>query len=197
MRYLRVQQVWRQSSIVSWVFMALVMASCGGCAASRSPGERDSKASMALVVKARDVQVASPAEAEEILRQAVSEDEFNGMAHNNLGVVLLKLGRMHEAAWEFDCARKLLPGHPEPRVNMALVLERCSRYTEAHEAASAALEIAPDYLPAMEVLALLGSTNSEVGHGSDQWLHVILERESDGVWQEWSRGEIIRRDGNK
>lgn len=49
---------------------------------------------------------------------------FNGPAHNNLGVLFLERGQLCKAANEFEWTRKLLPGHPDPRVNLALTLER-------------------------------------------------------------------------
>ena len=55
-----------------------------------------------------------------LLREALAADIFHGPAHNNLGVIFLERGELYEAAHEFEWARKLMPGHPDPRINLAL-----------------------------------------------------------------------------
>jgi hypothetical protein len=50
--------------------------------------------------------------------EALSADLFFGLAHNNLGVLYLKEDKLYEAANEFEWARKLMPGHPDPRMNL-------------------------------------------------------------------------------
>src|SRR5690606_33130686 len=93
--------------------------------------------------------------AEALLREALAADLYHGPAHNNLGVLYLQRGELYEAASEFEWARKLLPGHPDPRVNLALTLERAGRGEKAREAFEAALEVAPEYTPALQGLAKL------------------------------------------
>lgn len=58
------------------------------------------------------------AKAERLFRSALAADPYCGPAHNDLGVVYLKGGQLYEAAAEFDWARKLMPGHPDPRLNL-------------------------------------------------------------------------------
>jgi len=65
--------------------------------------------------------------AEDLLRQALVADLVYGPAHNNLGVVYLERGDLYAAANEFEWARKLMPGHPDPRTNLALTLERAGQ----------------------------------------------------------------------
>jgi Tfp pilus assembly protein PilF len=95
------------------------------------------------------------ADAESLLRQALAKDLFYGPAHNNLGVVFLKQEKRYEAANEFEWARKLLPGDPDPRVNLALCFERAGRVDAAIEMYDTALQVRPEYLPAIEGLASL------------------------------------------
>lgn len=43
-------------------------------------------------------------------------------------------GWLHKAASEFEWARKLMPGYPDPRLNLAMTLEEAGRIDEASEA---------------------------------------------------------------
>ncbi len=72
-----------------------------------------------------------PVKAERLLREALNCDLYNGPAHNSLGTLLLKQGKLYGAASELEWARKLLPGHPDPRMNLALTLELAGRADEA------------------------------------------------------------------
>jgi Tfp pilus assembly protein PilF len=76
---------------------------------------------------AADLIEGDPVEAEKLLREALTKDLYCGPAHNNLGVLYLKEEKLYEAANEFEWAKKLMPGHPDPRVNLALVLERAGK----------------------------------------------------------------------
>jgi len=96
-----------------------------GCrAASTSPYavqealERDTVRAQELSREAADLVHDQPARAEELLRQALVADLFYGPAHNNLGVVCLERGDLYASASEFEWARKLMPGHPDPRTNL-------------------------------------------------------------------------------
>lgn len=96
-----------------------------------------------------------PLRAERLLREALAADLYHGPAHNNLGVIFLEQGKLYEAAHEFEWAGKLMPGHPDPRVNLALVLERAGRIDEAMDAYATALEAYPNHLPTIQALARL------------------------------------------
>ena len=139
--------------------------------------------------EAADLIESDPARAEELLRQALSHDLFFGPAHNNLGVVFLAGGKLYEAASEFEWAKKLLPDSPDPRVNLALCLERAARVDAAIESYEAALAVLPDYLPAVQGLACLtlksGRDDERLGH----WLDDIAMRGDDASWREWALSE--------
>ena len=75
-----------------------------------------------------DLMATEPAKAEATIREALAADLYHGPAHNNLGVLFLKQDKLYEAAGEFEWARKLLPGHPDPRLNLSLTLESAGRF---------------------------------------------------------------------
>ena len=77
-----------------------------------------------LTKEAADLVHSDPKRAETLLRRALDEDLFFGPAHNNLGVIHLERGELYEAANEFEWARKLMPGHPDPRLNLAITLDQ-------------------------------------------------------------------------
>jgi Flp pilus assembly protein TadD len=78
---------------------------------------RNSLKARELTEKAAEIVTSDPEKAERLLREALTADVYHGPAHNNLGVVYLKQGELYEAAHEFEWARKLMPGHPDPRMN--------------------------------------------------------------------------------
>jgi tetratricopeptide (TPR) repeat protein len=126
------------------------------------PGEADRATSVAerLNREAADLIEKDPAKAEVLLRDALTKDLFFGPAHNNLGVVFLHQKKLYEAAHEFEWARKLLPGNPDPRVNLALTLESAGRLEEAFKTYETALEVASEDLAAIEGLASLAVRTS-------------------------------------
>lgn len=128
---------------------------------------------------------AADAEAERMLREALTADLYCGRAHNNLGVLLLRKGRVYEAAEEFEWARKLMPGHPDPRVNLALALETAGREREAIDAYDAALAVYDGYLPALQGKARLQVATGRADEETVAALDEIALRGSE-PWREWA-----------
>lgn len=136
--------------------------------------------------EAADLLSKDPAEAEKLLREALTKDLFFGPAHNNLGVLYLEQEKLYEAAGEFEWARKLMPGHPDPRVNLAITLERAGRTDEALAAYTAALEVYPEFLPAIEGLASLTARTGRKDDRLPAWLREIRMREELPQWRAWA-----------
>jgi tetratricopeptide (TPR) repeat protein len=158
------------------------------------PSEADRETSVAekLNRKAADLIASDPEQAETLLRDALSKDLYFGPAHNNLGVVFLHQQKLYEAAHEFEWARKLLPGNPDPRVNLALTLERAGRLEEAFKTYETALEVAPEDLSAIEGLASLALRTRRDESRLRGWLEQISLGATDPVWASWARGQIAR-----
>lgn len=155
--------------------------------------QRDTARAQTLNRDAADLLDSDPVKAEVILREALTADLFFGPAHNNLGVLFLGQGKLYEAASEFEWAKKLMPGHPDPRVNLALVMERAGRTDEALAGYAAALEVWPGYLPAVQGIASLTLRSGDRGDPRLQgWLEEVALR-GEGAWKEWARGQIVRR----
>lgn len=131
-----------------------------------------------------------PGHAEQLLRQALAADLFYDPAHNNLGVVYLERGMLYEAANEFEWARKLMAGHPDPRVNLAITLDRAGRGDEAVAAFESALQVQPGYLPAVQGVALLTVKAGRDDERLEGWLEEIAMR-ANGSWDTWARAERV------
>lgn len=172
----------------------------GGCSAQRSPSpyatpraaDRDPSEAERLNRAAAELMDADPRRAEALLRQALTHDIYCGPAHNNLGILHLKAGRLYEAATEFEWARKLIPGSPEPRLNLALVLEQAGRYDDAMDACRTALEIAPDHIAAIQALAKLQVRTGRTCTDTPHYLQEISLRGESDAWRRWARSEMVK-----
>jgi Tfp pilus assembly protein PilF len=144
-----------------------------------------------LNLEAADLIASDPAAAEALLRESLARDLFFGPAHNNLGVLYLKEGKLYEAAGEFEWARKLMPGHPDPRLNLAITLEKAGQTDEAIQAYEAALEVYPGHLGSMQGLACLRARRGERSEELREMLAAIrLQGESD-AWRSWAQAQLV------
>ena len=121
--------------VVGLSLTAVLATSLAGCrsaapSAYSTPAEatRSTVEAEKLSRQGADLAERDPAKAEELFRESLTRDLFYGPAHNNLGVLYLKQQKLYEAANEFEWARKLMPGHPDPRVNLAITLELACRF---------------------------------------------------------------------
>ena len=184
---------------------ALSIALVAGMAACSSPqrgpyepakeAERNTARAEVLNREAADQLGVDDAAAERLLREALTEDLFFGPAHNNLGVVFLRKGELYEAASEFEWARKLMPGHPDPRVNLALCMERAGRVDDALESYEAALQVWPEYLPAVQGIARATVRARRKDPRLARWLEVIAMQGEDDRWRVWAIDQGASRDG--
>jgi Tfp pilus assembly protein PilF len=174
--------------------MAL-LAACGSTKTSgpyAPPSELSRETAKAEILsrQAADLMETDLAGAERLLREALVADLFFGPAHNNLGVVFLKQGKRYEAAAEFEWARKLMPGHPDPRVNLAMTLEEAGKHDQALASYSAALEVYPGYLPAVQGMARLTIRADLHDERLLGWLGQIAEQSDDLAWRSWATKQM-------
>ncbi len=175
------------------VFVAVVV--LAGCGVHR-PGPyqpldeatRDPRGADLLNGQAARLIASDPSKAERLLRDALTADLFHGPAHNNLGVLFLAQGRLYEAAGEFEWGRKLMPNHPDPRVNLAMTLERAGRTDEALSEYAAALEVSPEYVPAMQGLTRLQVRAGKRDQRTPGLLREIALRGETEAWRRWAQG---------
>ena len=188
----------RRLVLLAFVSTGALLGMCGcksSSGSSRSPyasqGEttRDPERARLLQAQAsamsRKEGPSADVEVERLLREALAADLYCGPAHNNLGVLLLRKSRVYEAAEEFEWARKLMPGYPEPRVNLALALETAGREREAIDAYDAALAVYDGYLPALQGKARLQVATGRTDDDTVAALDEIALR-GNGPWREWA-----------
>lgn len=180
---------------------AVLLVTLGACrtlpstSAYAPPGEaaRNPLRAHQLTLEAADLVTSDAERAERLLREALGCDLFHGPTHNNLGVILLGRGQLYEAANEFEWARKLMPGHPDPRINLALVFEQAGRVDDALASYRSAAEVHPGHLPAIQGLARLQVRVRSDDPGLDGLLDEIVLRSDDPTWRTWAERERIRR----
>lgn len=161
-----------------------------GSYAPADPVRRDTSRAESLTRQAAALIDSDPARAERLLREALTADLYHGPAHNNLGVLYLNAGRLYEAAGEFEWARKLMPGHPDPRLNLGLALERGGRIDEALDAYRSALTAAPEHLPTLQALARCQLRHDRPDMHTPRYLELIAMR-SEPEWRVWARERML------
>jgi Flp pilus assembly protein TadD len=155
-------------------------------------GDRDSLKAQRLTQEAAATIDKNPARAETLLREALAADLYHGPAHNNLGVLYLKQGQLYSAASEFEWAQKLMPGLPDPRMNLALVLERAGRTDQALAQYSRALEVYPDHLPTLQAMTRLQLRSGKADDRTKHSLEEIALRSESEEWRRWAQGRLSR-----
>jgi tetratricopeptide (TPR) repeat protein len=136
------------------------------------------------------------AQAEKLLCEALTADLYHGPAHNDLGVVYLKGGRLYDAASEFEWARKLMPGHPDPRMNLAITLERAGRIDDALKAYASALEVYPGHIPTLEAITRLQLRHSRADESTPEHLKTIALEGDSPRWREWAQSQLTQQGGS-
>ncbi|MBC7834878.1 MAG: tetratricopeptide repeat protein, partial [Phycisphaerales bacterium] len=161
--------------------------------------QRDPARAQRLTLEATEFIDSDSEQAEKLLREALTFDLYHGPAHNNLGAIFLQRGLLFEAAGEFEWARKLMPGHPDPRLNLALTLEQAGRTDEAISTYATALEVYPEHLPTMQALSRLRIMSGRTADtGSEPSLAFMLDqialRGDSHHWKSWARTQRLKLD---
>src|SRR6185503_3230291 len=110
--------LWSSRDAASAFALLFCISACASSPASPTQHDPDPKLAHELTLQALDVIESDPARAEELLNAALKADLYHGPAHNDMGVLYLRQSRLYEAANEFELARKLMPGTPDPRLNL-------------------------------------------------------------------------------
>lgn len=153
---------------------------------------RDTFKAQSLNQKAAAIMDKDPAKAESVLRDALTADLFFGPAHNNLGIVYLRKNELFSAASEFEWARKLMPGHPDPRMNLALTLERAGRVDEALTAYASALETYEGHMPTIEAMTRLRIKSGRADDKTRSMLEDIALKGETQQWRQWAKMQLTK-----
>lgn len=178
--------------------LLVMLGTAGGCSSHgpyrpADPTRRNTAKAEQLTREAADLIVSNPMKAQKLLREALSADLYHGPAHNNLGVIYLNAGRLYEAAGEFEWARKLMPGHPDPRLNLGLALEQGGRIDEAISTYESALEVSPEHLPTIQALASCQLRFRRETEYTEELLREISLR-GNLQWRLWASDQLHRHE---
>ncbi|MBX3322238.1 MAG: hypothetical protein KF757_04535 [Phycisphaeraceae bacterium] len=187
-------------NVMFWCVLITLL--CGGCSTQPRPAHspyatpteaaRNTVLAQKLTAQAIEQMEKNQQRAEQLLREALTADLYFGPAHNNLGIVYLSRGMLYEAASEFEWARKLMPGHPDPRMNLALVLERAGRTDEALAAYDAALAVYLGHLETTQALARLQLRTGRTDDRTPGFLDDIALRSQSEQWRTWALTQRLK-----
>lgn len=183
-----------------WATIAVVIAAVmSGCVTSTGPyapqseSARDPIRAQSLTQRAAVILDKDPVKAEALLREALTADLYHGAAHNNLGVIYLRQNLLYQAASEFEWARKLTPGHPDPRMNLALTLERAGRVDEALTTYSSALDSYAGHMPTIQAMTRLRIKSGRADQSTKAMLEEIALKGETPQWRDWAREQMAKR----
>ncbi len=86
-----------------------------------------------------------------------------------------------------------MPGHPDPRTNLAMTLERAGQIDSAMDEYRSALEVWPDYMPAVQAYARCQVKNGVPQEDLPQLVELIAIRGETEEWRRWGHAELSRR----
>ena len=192
-----------RSTITAGLSLALTALQLG-CASQRpcsynpaTESDRNPAEAERLNQQATAIIDSDPTTAEALLRRALAADLYYAPAHNNLGTLLLKQGKLYEAAGEFEWAKKLMPGHPDPRLNLALTLETAGRTDEAIATYQTALEVYPEHIATMQALTRLQVRSGRTDDRTRPMLSEVALRGESKQWRDWARLQVERTEASK
>jgi len=90
-----------------------------------------------------------------------------------------------------------MPGHPDPKLNLAITLEQAGRGKEAIAEYTAALDVYPGYLPAIQGLARAAVRDGREEARLEGWLRRIALESTEPGWREWGRAELVHDGGDQ
>lgn len=182
------------------MFLLALQAACTAVRTTNDPPGAMPNADQAnlLATQAGSLLETDPAQAEQLLQQALTLDPYCGTAHNNLGTIALqglpprKGPDLYSAAESFQTASKLLPGRADPRMNLGLVMERAGRLQDALEAYRSAIEASPGHIPSMQALTSLEVRLDKTNDQTRAHLQTIALQGTDETWRNWAKNRLIR-----
>jgi cytochrome c-type biogenesis protein CcmH/NrfG len=85
-----------------------------------------------------------------------------------------------------------MPGHADPRMNLALTLETAGHTEDAMSTYRTALEVSPDHIQAIQALARLQCKSGKKDAKTAEALQVIARRGETLRWREWAQEMLAK-----
>lgn len=140
--------------------------------------------------RAADLIDEDPEEARALLEDVLKSDPFHGPSLNNLGILQLGSGDLEAAANSFESAGEVMPGQPDPRLNLGLTFERAGLYDAALKSYGTAIEILPGHLPSLCALTSLQIRLQRTDERTCTHLQMISLRSNDTAWGSWAQEQL-------
>lgn len=184
--------------------LAALWLACAGCAHTRtsSPADQPVQAG-SLALNAGALMDSDPARARAMLDEALRVDPDCGEAHNNLGSMALlpdppagapdARPDLYTAAEHLQTAARLLPGRPDPLMNLGLIYERAGRLPDAQAAYARALDRDPHHMPSAQALTSLEVRMNTTSDSTQARLEAIALRGTTSHWRNWAADRLRRQ----
>jgi Tfp pilus assembly protein PilF len=182
----------KSGSVVAFALLFCISSCASVRRPTYDPAGRDPAKAQKLIVEALGVIDTNPEKASELMLAALAADPYNGPAHNDMGVLYLRQSRLYDAATEFELARKLMPGNPDPRLNLGLTLEKGQLFDRAFDAYNAALEVSPSHIRAIQAIARLTLRIDRKDERLLGMLEDVALRGETLEWRDWAQEQINR-----
>ena len=128
--------------------------------------------------------------AEQLIQRALIEDVGFGPAHNSLGSLYFRQGKLYLAAWEFEYAMREMEGRAEPHNNLGLVYESVRKFDDAIACYEAAVALDPR---SIEYLSNLARAKVRRGDLDDETI-LLLDQVAFGDdrpgWRSWAMEQL-------
>jgi len=156
---------------------------------------RDPRRARDLVVRGMKLMEENDySQAQKIFEQAVAEDEFSGIARNNLGVTYYHQAMRYKAAWQFRKAAELLPLYPQPHNNLGLTLEAAGKIDQAVEQYAEAHALQPDDAQFLGNLVRARLRRGDKGPKMRELLTDLITKDTRPHWLEWANRQLTTFD---
>lgn len=187
---------------IAVVFLSVSLAGGAGCAPtsrplvgqsgrSAPPAGPDATAADRENARALDLLGAGRYDRAEVaLKAALAADGGDGRVHNNLGTAYFHQGKYYLAAWEYQHAAKLMPGHPEPCNNLGMVFEKVGKLDDAVQWYGRAVEMKPDDPQLVGNLARALVRRGDDGDALRNLLAKIVSTDMRPQWVGWARDRL-------
>ncbi len=129
-----------------------------------------------------------------LFEHAVAVTKNNYLAHNNLGTIYAKLGRVNEASLHLKEALRLWPDSAEANYNLGTLLFMSGKLDEAREYFLKAIRAKPDYVDAYDIMGIAFFRQGKLGEALEYFQEAV-RRKPDFADAHYNAAAVLLRMG--